>query len=122
MSKNAAEKLPESKDELAQIREDLRVTRGLIADMALLFVPPALRQKCDCGRIACRKITAQKPGITGFNATDRPGGEPEPRTYVLCDACQMPDGWQSIGALELGPVERETVRLANKLIIAEPKA
>lgn len=121
---NQAAKKSEPTSELDQLRSDVKSLRGLVADMAFLFIPPALRSKCECGRIACRHVTLSKPGVTGFpvGTPGKPDAEPDARQKYLCDSCEAPEGWNVVGSLELGPVERETVRLANKLILIDLKA
>jgi hypothetical protein len=109
---NAAQKqsAPEQKPDMAELQRQVTGLRGLVADMAFLFLPPVLRHKCECGKISCRKVTAVKPGVA------------EAKDFILCEDCKSPADWTTVAAIELGPVERETVRLANKLIIVEPKA
>lgn len=96
--------------EIGNIKAELATMRKLVADMAMLFLPPALRNKCSCGLIACRELT----GVNAKNAVGRPNVEAE--RFALCSECKAPEGYTIVGTLELAPAERETVRLANSIL------
>jgi hypothetical protein len=90
--------------ELDAIRADILKVREAIGDMANMVLPPAFRgQYCECGSLACRVITAVRPGET------------EAQRIKLCADCKLGNGWTAVGALELSPHDRETVAIANRL-------
>lgn len=97
----AVEKSPES--EIDQLRAELATVRVAVVDMALLVMPHHLRKYCECGKLSCCSVQATSPGI--FDV----------KSFTLCDDCRLPDGYREVGRVSLGPAERETVRIANKL-------
>ena len=73
------------------------------ATLALMLIPHALRNYCPCGKIAHGSVQATKPGIFDVSS------------FYICEDCTLPSGFVEVGRVSLGPAERETVRLANKL-------
>jgi len=110
MSKNhqnaavATPSVPKSADsELEAMRAELASVRDGLVCMALLVMPHHLRNFCECRKLACVSVRATKAGVYDVQA------------FQLCDDCTLPDGWREVGRVSLGPAERETVRIANKL-------
>ncbi len=110
-NQNQARQEQRGDSELAAMRADLANMKKLVSDMAMLFLPPALRNKCACGLIACKELT----GVNAKDAVNR-GGSVEAERFRLCTECKAPEGYTIVGTFELGPAERETVRLANSIL------
>ena len=99
--------------EFEQLRSDVNQLRGLVADMAMLFLPPQLREKCACGLVSCRKLTCTPKQ---WKREDLLAGNTKATDFNLCDRCTLPDGWNVVSTLELAPAQRETVSLANNIL------
>lgn len=108
MSQSAQNQQQQDKPNYGQQIRDLKQA---IATLVRIVLPPQLRQSCDCGLVCFRRVTAVRPG-------QKFGDSPESREFQLCDGCKLPDGWSQVGSFELGPHERETVKLANQLLSA----
>lgn len=89
--------------ELESLRKEVASMRKSFVDMALLVLPSNMRNYCDCGLLACRTVTAVKPGLD------------QAERFKRCTDCAIPDGWHTVGVVELAPGERETVAIANRL-------
>jgi hypothetical protein len=98
---NPAQQAPQS--EPRDLRAEVDALKQSFADLALLLMPHALRNYCGCGKLACRSVQTIKPGVF------------DTQSFYLCDDCKIPEGHAPCGEVALGPAERETVRLANKL-------
>lgn len=110
MSNEARKQDQRGDGDIGTIKADLTNVKKLVADMAMLFLPQALRNKCACGMIACRELT----GVNAQDAVTKVNVEAE--RFRLCTDCKPPEGYTIVGSLELGPAERETVRLANSIL------
>jgi len=99
--------------DLESLRAEVGMLRGAIGDLAWLLMDPRLRNKCPCGAIACRTVTA----TTNVANYDEIGAflNVQRKEFALCDACQLPEGWVHARSVELAPAFRETVNLVNAL-------
>lgn len=93
---------------LAELRAQVSELRGFVRTMALLTLPAQMRTPCGCGRIAERTVTL-------VNGKDLPRHDP------LCDKCEPLKGWSQVGIVYLDGNLRETARLANSILDANPK-
>lgn len=98
----------QSADAGSGLRAEVDALKQSFADLALMLMPHSLRNWCACGKIACRSVQTTKPGAFAPSASDV-------GNHYLCDECKIPEGHAPIGEVALGPAERETVRLANRL-------
>jgi hypothetical protein len=107
MKKNAAEAVetkPAEPVSLESVHAELATIRELVRDMALLVLPPNLREPCECGRLASRSLTCVKPGQVGV------------KTHHLCDECKNPEGWTVVGTTVADGNLQQTLRIANGIL------
>jgi hypothetical protein len=88
---------------LAELRAQVEELASSFATLAAMLLPHHLRASCSCGRLANGTVQATQAGV--FDV----------KSFALCDECTLPEGFREVGRVSLGPAERETVRLANKL-------
>lgn len=109
MSNQNAARDQRSGSELDALRAEVSSLKAMFADMAQLVLPAQFRNSyCGCGKIACRSITIARPGLGDADQVK------------LCEDCKAPSGGIVVGNIELGPHERETVRLANRIGCRKP--